>query len=188
MKRTKVIPVMVALEAELPEVLPAPYVKVVMGVGKIKAAIATMKAIQQYQPARIINYGTAGSLNSSFSRGIYEIAVVGQRDMDVRALGSKLGETPYSKEHWITLSDVETRPTLTSGDSFVSSIPELASDLVDMEAYAIAMVCRDQKIPLEVYKFVSDNADAEAPKTWEENVNAGSEQFIKILKSLSDSV
>jgi len=177
------IPVMIALNAELPDELPEPYVKCVMGVGKIKAAIATMKAIQKYRPTRLINYGTAGSLNRDFSEGIYQIAVVGQRDMDVRALGCKLGETPYSKEHWITLSDVETRPTLTSGDSFVSFIPELKSDLVDMEAYAIAMVCRDQRIPLDVYKFVSDNADAEAPRTWEENVNAGSIEFIRLLKS-----
>jgi adenosylhomocysteine nucleosidase len=182
------IPVMIALNAELPDELPEPYVKCVMGVGKIKATIATMKAIQKYRPTRLINYGTAGSLNRDFSEGIYQIAVVGQRDMDVRALGCKLGETPYSKEHWITLSDVETRPTLTSGDSFVSFVPELKSDLVDMEAYAIAMVCRDQKVPLDVYKFVSDNADAEAPRTWEENVNAGSVEFIRLLKSLENTV
>lgn len=175
---------MVALEAELPDVLPAPYVKVVMGVGKIKAAIATMKAIQQYQPVRIINYGTAGSLNPVFGSGIHQIASVGQRDMDVRALGNRLGETPFTKEHWITLSDVESRPTLTTGDNFVSSVPELASDLVDMEAYAIAMVCRDQRVPLDVYKFVSDNADESAPASWEENVAAGREQFLRLLNTL----
>jgi hypothetical protein len=45
------------------------------------------------------------------------------------------------------------------------------------------MVCRDQKIPLDVYKFVSDNADTEAPRTWEENMSAGSVEFIKILES-----
>ena len=178
---TKMIPVMVALDAELPDVLPAPYVKVVMGVGKIKASIATMKAIQQYQPDRVINYGTAGSLNPVFSSGMYQVASVGQRDMDVRALGNRLGETPFSKEHWITLSDVESRPTLTSGDNFVSSTPDLVSDLVDMEAYAIAMVCRDQKIPLDVYKFVSDNADEKAHISWEENVAAGSAQFVELL-------
>jgi hypothetical protein len=33
-----------------------------------------------------------------------------------------------------------------------------------------------------VYKFVSDNADAEAPRTWEENVHAGSVEFIRLLK------
>lgn len=175
---------MVALDAELPDVLPAPYVKVVMGVGKIKAAIATMKAIQQYQPTRIINYGTAGSLNPVFGTGIHQIASVGQRDMDVRILGNRLGETPLTKEFWISLSDVESRPTLTTGDNFVSSVPELESDLVDMEAYAIAMVCRDQKVPLDIYKFVSDNADETAHVSWEENVANGRDQFLELLSTL----
>lgn len=181
---SKTIPVMVALNAELPDELPAPYVKVVMGVGKIKAAIATVNAIHKYQPTYIINYGTAGSLNPVFGKGIYQVAAVGQRDMDVRPLGSQLGETPFTKEHWISLSDNETRPTLSTGDNFVSSTPEFVSDLVDMEAYAIAMACREHRVILDVYKFVSDNADGEAPASWEENVAAGSALFMEILQGL----
>ncbi len=41
------------------------------GVGKINAAIKTLKIIKNYAPSLIINYGTAGSLNKEL-RGLVE--------------------------------------------------------------------------------------------------------------------
>ena len=62
----KRIPVLVALNEELPNTLPAPYVKVITGIGKINATMAIMSAIHKYDPDTIINFGTAGSLNPVF--------------------------------------------------------------------------------------------------------------------------
>lgn len=178
---TKIIPVLVALEQELPGPMPAPYVKILTGVGKINATIAIMKVIHQYNPGVIINFGTAGSLNPVFASGLYKVARVAQRDLDIRALGLELGQSHRDDPVWYLLDDIETRPTLTTGDQFVSSRPELESDLVDMEAAAYAKVCHDNHIMLDVYKFVSDNADAAAQTTWEENCHKGAELFMQEL-------
>ena len=178
----KQIPVLVALNEELPNTLPAPYVKVITGIGKINATMAIMSAIHKYDPDIIINFGTAGSLNPVFSKGLFRVAKVAQRDMDIRALGLELGQAAIREPVWYILDDVETRPTLTSGDQFVSKRPEMESDLVDMEAAAYAKVCDQYRIILDVYKFVSDNADGEAAGTWEENCHKGAALFMAELE------
>lgn len=177
----KKIPVLVALHEELPNKLPEPFVKVITGIGKVNAAIAVMKTIHEYTPRTIINFGTAGSLNPVFGSGIHKIAKVAQRDLDIRALGLELGQANKNDPIWYILDDIETRPTLTSGDQFVDSPPEMESDLVDMEAAVYAKVCKQYGIMLDVYKFVSDNADGEAANTWEENCHRGSDLFMKVL-------
>ena len=177
----KKIPVLVALNEELPNSLPAPYVKVITGIGKINATMAIMSAIHKYDPDTIINFGTAGSLNPVFSKGLFRVAKVAQRDMDIRALGLELGQAAIREPIWYILDDVETRPTLTSGDQFVSKRPEMESDLVDMEAAAYAKVCNQYRIMLDIYKFVSDNADGEAAGTWEENCHKGAALFMAEL-------
>lgn len=182
----KKIPVLVALEEELPNKLPEPYVKVITGIGKVNATMAIMAAIQEYKPRTIINFGTAGSLNPVFSKGIHKVAKVAQRDLDIRALGLELGQASRTEPVWYILDDIETRPTLTSGDQFVDTRPEMESDLVDMEAAAYARVCSKYNIMLDVYKFVSDNADGEAANTWEENCHLGAELFMEILKNRND--
>ena len=178
----KRIPVLEALNEELPNTLPAPYVKVITGIGKINATMAIMSAIHKYDPDTIINFGTAGSLNPVFSKGLFRVAKVAQRDMDIRALGLELGQAAIREPIWYILDDVETRPTLTSGDQFVSKRPEMESDLVDMEAAAYAKVCDQYRIILDVYKFVSDNADGEAAGTWEENCHKGAALFMAELE------
>ena len=181
MDRKSKIPVLVALNEELPNTLPAPYIKIITGVGKINATMAIMNAIHQYNPTTIINFGTAGSLNPVFGKGLFRVAKVAQRDMDIRALGLELGQAAKREPVWYILDEIETRPTLTSGDQFVSTRPEMESDLVDMEAAAYAKVCDKYKIMLDVYKFVSDNADGEAAGTWEENCRNGAELFMAEL-------
>ena len=58
------IVVITALESELNSRLLGPDVPIVYsGVGKINAAIATFRAIQQYQPQFVINFGTVGRIN-----------------------------------------------------------------------------------------------------------------------------
>ena len=42
----------------------------------------------------------------------------------------------------------------------MTSAPELACDLVDMELYALEKLAKHEQIPLKCLKFISDNADA----------------------------
>ncbi|MDA9302486.1 5'-methylthioadenosine nucleosidase [bacterium] len=179
--------ILIALPEEFPQeyrdqIDSEKYQIVFTGIGKVNATMACMKVIHEHTPSNIINYGTAGSLNPVFDHGVYKVARVAQRDLDIRALGMQLGQAGFNDDVWISLDDVENRPTLTTGDNFVDSLPELESDLVDMEAAAYAKVCQAHGVSLDVYKFISDNADGEAAGTWEENCHKGSKMFVDILK------
>jgi len=64
------------------------------GIGKVNAALTAVEAIHKTQCKVIINLGTAGS--SKFNtHDLVEVVSFIQRDMDITALGFKIGETPF---------------------------------------------------------------------------------------------
>ncbi|MGB1176898.1 MAG: 5'-methylthioadenosine nucleosidase, partial [Candidatus Puniceispirillaceae bacterium] len=71
---------------------------------------------------------------------------------------------------------------LSTGDNFVTSPPEVPSDIVDMEAYALAKACRRGGMPFECYKFVTDLADEDATANWRANVAKGAALFLDVLR------
>jgi len=180
----KKIPVLIALDDELPNYLPEPFVKIITGIGKVNAAVAIMRSINEYNPDVIINFGTAGSLNAEYKEGIYKVARVAQRDLDLRAIGFQLGQASNKELVWYSLDNEESRPTLTSGDQFVNALPEMESDLVDMEAAVYAKICKEYNIELSVYKFVSDNADDLSSDVWKANCHQGASLFMEVLKNV----
>ncbi len=151
------------------------------GVGKINAAWRTAQAIQQHRPDLVINFGTAGALRAGLS-GLVEVGTAVQRDMDVRALGLDLGHTPFEADsHQIRFSPA---PLICgTGDSFADAPPELPCDLVDMELYAIAKICRAEAIPLRAFKFISDSADGAAPADWRAALDHAAAAFVAHLKN-----
>lgn len=176
--------ILVALEQELStNPNPSKYRISYTGVGKINAAIAAVEACLQPDCEAVINYGTAGALNKDIIGQLISIGTVYQRDMDARPL-VELGYTPYEENSGpIKISDsIFYSPyTLSTGDNFVKDIPDLVTDAVDMEAYAIAKVCKIMGKPFECYKYLSDFADENAVEHWNENVASGAEKFVKVL-------
>jgi adenosylhomocysteine nucleosidase len=172
--------ILVALEPELPEIPDNQNYKLVYtGVGKINAAIAATVACLQSDCQLIINYGTAGALNKNIINHLVAIGKLYQRDMDARPLVA-LGYTPFeSDDGYIKISD--SPYTLSTGDNFVTYMPEIPTDAVDMEAYAIAKVCKKYNMPFECYKYMTDFADENASEHWRENMHKGAEEFIKLL-------
>ena len=149
-----------------------------IGVGKINATYNTLKLIQIYKPKIIVNYGTAGAINTKL-KGIVECTKFYQRDMDVRGLDFKLGETPFDKAKEIIISD--SGYSCGTGDSFVNQKIEMEVDVVDMEAYAIAKVCMLENIEFKCFKYISDNADENANNDWNTNLALGAEAFAKMI-------
>ncbi len=146
-----------------------------IGVGKINATYNLIKLIRQHKPSIVINYGTAGAIKKKLS-GIVECTRFYQRDMDVRGLLEfKLGETPFDNINEIIHS--KEGYSCGSGDSFVSSKEEMDVDLVDMEAYALAKVCKLEGIEFKCFKYISDNADSNASSDWIENCKKGAKLF-----------
>ena len=146
-----------------------------IGVGKINATYNLVKLIHRYKPSIVINYGTAGAIKKELL-GIVECTKFYQRDMDVRGLlDLKLGETPYDNINEIINSN--DGYSCGTGDSFVDNKIDIEVDLVDMESYALAKVCKLDGIEFRCFKYISDNADNNAQSDWIENCKKGAKLF-----------
>ena len=165
-----------ALKEETPDLDYFHYI----GVGKINATYNLLKLINKFKPNQVINYGSAGAINKKLS-GIVECTRFYQRDMDATGLlDLKLGETPFDNINEIIISDKGF--SCGSGDSFVKNKIEMNVDLVDMESYALAKVCKLENIKFRCFKYLSDNADKNAPNDWIENCKKGAKLFQNKLK------
>ena len=151
-----------------------------VGVGKINATYNTLKLINIHKPKLIINYGTAGAINTMLN-GIVECTKFYQRDMDVRGLDFELGETPFDKIKEIIKS--KDGYSCGTGDSFVNKKIDMEVDVVDMEAYAIAKVCKLENIEFKCFKYISDNADENADNDWNKNLVKGASAFASLIST-----
>jgi adenosylhomocysteine nucleosidase len=153
------------------------------GVGKINATYNLKKIVDKHKPNEIINFGTAGSVNKNLS-GIIECTKFYQRDMDVSALMNlRIGQTPFDDVNEIISSNEG--HSCGSGDNFVTKKIGINVDVVDMEAYALAKVCKLENINFRCFKFISDNADEAASNDWLENCANGAKLFKHKLKELN---
>tara|TARA_B100000767_G_C19346158_1_gene361850 strand:- start:35 stop:562 length:528 start_codon:yes stop_codon:yes gene_type:complete len=152
------------------------------GVGKINATYNTLRLINIYKPKTIVNYGTAGAINTDL-KGIVECTRFYQRDMDVTGLDFELGETPFDNINEIIIS--KNGLSCGTGDSFVNKKINMKVDVVDMEAYAIAKVCKLENIEFKCFKYISDNADENANIDWNENLKLGVNAFSKFINNSS---
>jgi adenosylhomocysteine nucleosidase len=153
------------------------------GVGKINATYNLTKIIDKYKPKEIINFGTAGATDKELN-GIIECTKFYQRDMDVTGLMNlKIGQTPFDNINEIISSEIGY--SCGSGDSFVTGQVPINVDVVDMEAYALAKVCKLEDINFRCFKFISDNADESASSDWIKNCEKGAKLFKHKLKEIN---
>ena len=161
----------VALENELPRDMAAGWTIVYTGVGKVNAAIALGDAIAMHQPKQVVNYGSAGALRPGLA-GLHRVTRFLQRDMDVRALGFALGQTPFEDDAEILAGTggLSCGP----GAPFVSSPPELTSDIFYMGGYAISKVCQHKANFFYCFTFISDNSHGDSDHVWTRQLAIGS--------------
>jgi adenosylhomocysteine nucleosidase len=175
--------VIVALEDEFDSSLLSSHIPVIYsGIGKVNATIATFKAILEYQPSLIINYGTVGKITPNIS-GLISIGTVIQRDMIAEPLAPR-GSVPFSSkpnQHKSILGG----HICGTGDSFVTQRDDWLSqnriDVVDMELFAIATVAYEHQIDWLSYKFISDEANESSVKDWSKQVSLGQQLFLEKL-------
>jgi|TARA_B100001250_G_scaffold237396_1_gene203993 adenosylhomocysteine nucleosidase len=164
-----------ALKEETPELSKFHHT----GVGKINAAIKLIELIHLYEPTQVINYGTAGSVKREIS-GLIECTTFIQHDMDARGLlDFKLGETPFDPISKITLSNEGY--ICATGDRFVKNKLEMDCDIVDMEAYALAKICKIKNIDFKCFKYISDYANEQSSNDWKENCHKGANDFLSLF-------
>jgi adenosylhomocysteine nucleosidase len=178
--------VLTALENELNAADAPPGVEVAYcGVGKVNAALHATRLILERKPRLLVNFGTAGKIDPAHD-GLLEIAAVLQRDMLAMPLAPR-GITPLmpQDEQPARLESGHPGVVCGTGDSFVTAadpwLREEKVDLVDMELFAIARVCRHFGVPWRAFKFITDGADDEAAGDWQAKVHLGAELFWRHL-------
>ncbi len=185
--------IVMALEAESDGVFEAAQVPVLYcGVGKINAAHALTRELAHRghaggPPPLVLNFGTAGSRVHATGALVACHEFV-QRDMDVSGLGYELGVTPFddcpARLQFEPLFGMLPAAVCGSGDSFATGAGPVECAVLDMEAYALAKVCRLQGIRFACVKYVSDGADHAAAADWHGNVHRAATEFLNLYRSL----
>jgi len=185
--------VVFALRSESAGVFEAAQVPVLYcGVGKVNAAIALTRELCRYGQQglpmpRVLNFGSVGSRQYRTGTLVESHQFV-QRDMDVGGLGFELGVTPFDEAPACLRFDplFAHLPTAVcgSGDSFATGAVGMECAVVDMEAYALAKVCWQEKAPFACAKYVSDGADHTAADDWRRNVHKAADEFLSLYRSV----
>lgn len=142
------------------------------GIGKVKSAYYLTDAIGRLQPDLVINMGTVGTVSHRIG-DIFVCRRFIDRDMEkVKSLGvdyeidtSSLLERKGYCQHWQAQDGV-----CNTGDSFLTQLTEVTGDVVDMEAYAQAWVCRAKDVPFVAVKYVTDVIGQNSIKHWEDKL------------------
>lgn len=162
------------------------------GIGKVNAALSLMRRFGDYRRAGrglplVVNFGTAGGVSVP-ARTLVGCRCFVDRDMDVGALGFPPGVTPFDR----IPPRIEFAPRFAAlpeavcgtGDSFATRAQAVESDVVDMEAYALAKACRLEGADFACAKYVSDGADENAAAHWQENVAGAAGAFVGLYRGL----
>lgn len=157
------------------------------GIGKVNAALTAVDLIHKTQCKVLINLGTAGSSRFK-THDLIEISRFVQRDMDISPLGFKVGETPFDPLPG-AIDLIPYFPELAkgvcgTGDSFETGASKVPCDLVDMEGYALAKVCRRMGVQLVSLKYITDGADDQAHQDWAANLVPGAQKLLEYYKKM----
>ncbi|WGD37417.1 purine-nucleoside phosphorylase [Lysinibacter sp. HNR] len=132
----------------------------VTGIGKVSAAITLTRTLEQAEPGAInavVVLGTAGLLNNDKDiNTVYQVTSAVQHDFS-------LGSATLSTAANVIVPDTA---MIATGDVFLKDdaqrrlLREKGADLVDMETWVYAEVCRRFDLPIQVFKVPSDYADS----------------------------
>lgn len=161
------------------------------GVGKVNATYHLTRTLHRSDLyPYVLNLGSAGS-HTHHTGAVVAADRFVQRDMDVTGLGFALGVTPFEQDE-----PMITFPRLirhlphgicASGDSFHQGPPPMNADIIDMEAYALAKVCQREGISFACVKYITDGADHNASKDWQENLIHAADAFVALLRECAEA-
>ena len=185
-------------------------VTTVCGMGKVFAAIYAQAMIDEFLPDLVLSFGAAGTLVPELHIGdvvIMERAV--QHDMDLSPLGYKRGEIPELSTVWFECEKRATdvlcecaeklgirysRGNAATGDMFVATAEDkmrlrrnFDAHVAEMEGGAIAQVCAVHKVPFEIIRVITDEADGTAPQDFAEFLSKVTDDAAKMVKMLCNN-
>ena len=177
------------------------------GIGKVNAAICTQILIDRFAVTHIINTGIAGSLNDQIDIGDVVVSTDAvYHDMDATVFGYQPGQVPQMKTFAFPAdaafrSEIEEAVRraaddihvfsgrVISGDCFISdqakkdAIRKTFDGLcVEMEGAAIAHAAWLNQIPFVLVRFISDKANEEPQKSYNQIEEEAANHSALIIK------
>jgi adenosylhomocysteine nucleosidase len=199
------------LDSGVGELEGLPVVLAVTGVGKVNAAMATMRVAHKYRPGAVIVMGLAGATREGPPGQVIVASGAEQYDFDARPLTGARGELPglgrgtalLPADGRITRALHEAVPTARLGvvltgdqivtsrdarDRILSDFPEGAC--FDMETGAVAQVALEIGVPWAAVRITSDAADEtfDLDEVLGFGARTASELFEKILRRAAGSL
>lgn len=147
----------------------------IIGVGKVNAAVNTLKLIQKYKPKHVVNFGSCGNLKDY---KVGEVIPVGEVYDDFYGCvvpehkPIKISELPFK----LFTTDTFYESNAVYSNHYTEMIRKC--DLVDMEGYSIAKVCESENVSLSLYKWVSDDGNS---LNWKVNASIGYNNFKEVF-------
>ena len=163
----------------------------ITGVGKVNAAYELTRYLAENKKMYnlVINFGTAGS-NYLEPGTFVDCTRFYEKDMDCLPLGFEPFQTPFEKEIIIDFSlesifnPLNKNLSCYTGDKFVTEDLDYQG-IFDMEAYALAKVCKSFQLPFISFKYISDGANSDSSDDWTENISSGYKIFYqKVVKEI----
>ena len=139
----------------------AEVIYVETGMGKVNASMHLMRAICEHHPDMVINFGSAGTLNHK----VGDIIVCNRfidRDLRKVTIDGVISEIEFEKLNFSN----SIWGTCNTGDSFITEGNDIEGDVIDMESYAEADVCREMGIPFVSVKYVTDIVGQNSSQEW----------------------
>ncbi len=146
-------------------------IPVCTGIGKVNAAFRLTEAIYENRPDAVLNIGTVGTVDHQVGTLFVCRKFI---DRDMQKLAS-LG-LPYEIEFqeypviqgfsWVGKRE----GVCNTGDSFLTELTDIEGDIVDMEAYAQAAVCKERQLPFVSVKYVTDVIGQNSVKHWQDKL------------------
>lgn len=130
---------------------------VVSGIGKVNGALACEYIILEYGVRRILSFGSAGALSPDIKLwDIFGISAAFERDVSggIRLIGADT--VPGHREAVLATGD---KPAVSSEER--RSLAPYA-DLVDMEGAAVIKACKKLRMPVYLFKAVSDTVETDS--------------------------
>lgn len=144
---------------------PECYLKGVIGVGPINAAINSALLIAYHNPDVVVSVGSAVAIDPALKVGeAYSFSRVNNDVLDLRGaflpLGASLDSAGATISELYTL-DTESSLTLTTSGTYTKemrdSLSVLKSSALDMEAYSLGLTAKSFNLPFLAIKLITDS-------------------------------
>ncbi|HEX7056668.1 MAG TPA: 5'-methylthioadenosine/adenosylhomocysteine nucleosidase [Bacilli bacterium] len=178
------------------------------GVGKVNAAVCTLKLIDRFGVDAVIFTGVAGALDPRLSIG--DIVISNDcmhHDMDASALGFAKGTIPFMPQSvfaadpqlvelaFAASERVEQGRSVVgrvlSGDQFIADRSmvqtlhrQMGGTCTEMEGAAVAQVCALSGIPFVIIRSMSDKADGSAQINFQEFAETAAARSCGIVREM----